>query len=82
MRYIWNLCESYFGAGTVLSTRSAMRLCHLYLRRWDTTASGRVGCFVANSKNVASRIQKLYGRKAAVRAFVEEKWLEYRSSRA
>jgi glycosyltransferase involved in cell wall biosynthesis len=66
MRYIWDHYESYFGSGTALPTRSAMRLCRPYLQRWDTAASGRVDCFVANSKNVASKIQKLYGRKAAV----------------
>ena len=37
-----------------------------YLRIWDVISSNRVDFFVANSKNVANRIQKHYRREAEV----------------
>jgi len=37
-----------------------------YLRLWDYTAAQRVDRFVANSKNIAGKIKKYYGREAAV----------------
>jgi glycosyltransferase involved in cell wall biosynthesis len=37
-----------------------------YLQEWDIAASGRVDYFLANSRNVAAKIQKLYRRQATV----------------
>ncbi|MBI3282453.1 glycosyltransferase [Candidatus Curtissbacteria bacterium] len=37
-----------------------------WLKRWDKAASQRVDFYIANSKNVAARIQKYYGRESAV----------------
>lgn len=37
-----------------------------YLRTWDFVAAQRVDCYVANSREVARRIQKFYRRKAKV----------------
>lgn len=36
------------------------------VRRWDTHSSKRVSYFIANSRYVADRIQRAYGREAAV----------------
>jgi glycosyltransferase involved in cell wall biosynthesis len=37
-----------------------------YLRLWDTASAQRVDHFVANSKHVAKRIEKIYRRDAAI----------------
>lgn len=37
-----------------------------YLRLWDYTAAQRVDQFVANSKNIARKIKRYYGREAIV----------------
>ncbi len=37
-----------------------------YLRLWDRAAAQRVDQFVANSKNIARKIKRYYGREAAV----------------
>ncbi|EFO80518.1 glycosyl transferase group 1 [Oscillochloris trichoides DG-6] len=37
-----------------------------FLRLWDTAANARVDAFVANSRAVAGRIQRYYGREATV----------------
>ncbi len=37
-----------------------------YLRLWDRSAADRVDYFIANSKNVAKRIKKFYGRDSKV----------------
>jgi glycosyltransferase involved in cell wall biosynthesis len=67
MRYIWDQYDDYFGAGkSGLFTRTAMRAVVPYLRRWDVRTSSRVTHFIANSRNVAERIQRLYGRTADV----------------
>ena len=67
MRYIWEMYGDYFGpAFSPAPLRSVARaVCH-YLRMWDETSSRRVDLFVANSHNVARRIQKRYRREARV----------------
>lgn len=37
-----------------------------YLRMWDSIAAGRVTLMVANSKNIAERIQRYYGRSSTI----------------
>ncbi len=37
-----------------------------YLRLWDYTAAQRVDFFIANSKNIARKIKRYYGREAVV----------------
>lgn len=37
-----------------------------WLKRWDTSAASRVDFFIANSKNVAAQVKKVYGRDAEV----------------
>lgn len=67
MRYVWDYYHTYFGADKkgVISRLLAHIIAH-YLRVWDVTSSNRVNYFLANSYNVANRIQKYYKRSAKV----------------
>lgn len=67
MRYVWELYDEYFGPGKAdLLTRTAMKVLAPRLRAWDVRTSDRVHAFIANSRNVADRIQRYYGRTAEV----------------
>lgn len=65
MRYVWDLYPRYREeAGLV--TRAAMSVTAPLLRAWDVTTANRVDHFIANSKYVASRIEKFYRRSSTV----------------
>jgi glycosyltransferase involved in cell wall biosynthesis len=65
MRYLWDMYPDYRERqGPV--TRLAMSLFFHRLRQWDALSALRVDRFVANSRNVAARIGKLYRREADV----------------
>ncbi len=64
MRYAWSLQEDYFGRNRL--KRAALDLALARLRKWDRAASARVDRFVAISQHVKARIEKFYGREAAV----------------
>mgnify|MGYP002277487763 FL=1 len=67
MRYVWDMFDQYFNRNTVGSVQLAViRHIASYLRRWDVRTSTRVHHFIANSAYVAERIQRIYGRQAAV----------------
>lgn len=67
MRYVWELYDEYFGPGrSNWPTRLLMKRIAPKLREWDVRTSSRVHYFVANSKNVAKRIQAYYQRTADV----------------
>ena len=66
MRYVWDMHDAYFGRATSLLARIGMSVWRRYLQRWDVAASERVDYFLANSRNVAAKIHKLYGREATV----------------
>ena len=67
MRYLWDQYPEYFGKGRAgLFTRAAMRTCATFLRSWDESSANRVDVFVANSLNVAARVEKRYRREAQV----------------
>jgi len=68
MRYAWDQFDAYFGAARVGSTRSRWiyRPMLSRLARWDAATAPRVHRFVANSRHVASRILRYYGRDASV----------------
>lgn len=65
MRYLWDLYQPYrqslgrFSGG-------AFALAAHYLRQWDLASAARVDAFVANSRWVAARLRKWYGRQAEV----------------
>ncbi len=65
MRYIWDLYPEYRrGMGTIVG--SIFSLVAHYMRLWDYASAGRVDYFVANSRFIATRIRKTYGRESAV----------------
>jgi glycosyltransferase involved in cell wall biosynthesis len=67
MRYIWDQYEEYFGARRASwPVRAAMAALRPALQAWDVRTARRVDAFVANSRNVAERIRRHYGREAAV----------------
>jgi len=68
MRYAWDLQHQYLREAGLASgpmTLLARPMLHR-ARLWDQAASARVGHFAANSRFVASRIQKYYRRRATV----------------
>lgn len=68
VRYAWDLQHSYLKeAGLDKGIRSAIaRLILHYIRLWDTRTANGVDCFLANSRFIARRIRKVYGRDADV----------------
>jgi glycosyltransferase involved in cell wall biosynthesis len=85
MRYVWDQHNAYFESNASRIVKMGMSLWRRRLQQWDLRSSKRVGFFVANSHNVAVKIQKLYGREAAVihppveieRFFIREKQEPY-----
>ena len=68
MRYAWDLYHQYLnesGLKTGLSGAMAKLILH-YIRLWDYQSAQRVDYFVANSRYIARRIRKVYGREAHV----------------
>jgi glycosyltransferase involved in cell wall biosynthesis len=66
MRYVWDMHDAYFGREGSLLDRIGMSFWRRYLQKWDVAASERADYFLANSRNVAAKIQKLYRRHATV----------------
>jgi len=67
MRYIWSHYDDYFGRHrTGFLKRIALPPVRDYLCEWDVSTNQRVNQFVANSRTVAARIKKFYGRESKV----------------
>ncbi len=67
MRYVWDQFENYSGEGrSGLVARLGMGLFRARLQRWDVASAAQVHRFVANSHNIAGKVQRYYGRQAAV----------------
>ena len=65
MRYVWD--EHYRYAAEAGRARGlGLSLTAHYLRAWDVASAMRVDKFVANSRFVAQRIRRYYGRPATV----------------
>jgi glycosyltransferase involved in cell wall biosynthesis len=66
-RYLWDWSHSYSRVleGEGVKGFFAKIFIH-FLRLWDQQAARRVDYFVANSKHVAARIKKYYGKEAVV----------------
>lgn len=67
MRYIWDRFDEYFGPGKAsVPVRVAARLFRPGLQAWDRKVSQQdnVDFMIANSRFIASRIERAYGRKA------------------
>ncbi|TXN36640.1 glycosyltransferase family 4 protein [Methylobacterium sp. WL119] len=65
MRYIWNMFHDYRERSGFL-TRLMMPVLAHYVRNWDAISANRVDYYVANSKTVASRLQRYYRRESTV----------------
>jgi glycosyltransferase involved in cell wall biosynthesis len=65
MRYIWDMYPQYKRSMNPL-VRTAFSLVAHYIRIWDLASAQRVDYFVANSRFIASRIRRLYGRESTV----------------
>jgi glycosyltransferase involved in cell wall biosynthesis len=67
MRYLWDLYPAYRNEWTTSRwKRAAMTPVANYLRLWDYASAARVDRFIANSRNVRSRIWKTYRRESDV----------------
>jgi glycosyltransferase involved in cell wall biosynthesis len=65
MRYAWDMYHNYYSHAGKLTKRLMPLIMH-YMRLWDFASAARVDHFLANSHNVARRIQKHYRRSATV----------------
>lgn len=65
MRYVWDLYEEYLAEINILKKLIAKPFLN-YLKKWDTNSLNRVDYFIANSKYIAERIKRNYGRTAEV----------------
>jgi glycosyltransferase involved in cell wall biosynthesis len=66
-RYLWDLYPAYRNEWThSLWKRAAMAPLTNYLRLWDYASAARVDEFVANSRNVQTRIRKTYRRESKI----------------
>ena len=67
MRYIYDLYDAYFKTDhTSPWVRNAAALWKDYLTWWDQTTTDRVDYFIANSLNIADRIQRIYNRSSRI----------------
>ncbi|TLS52010.1 glycosyltransferase family 4 protein [Paenibacillus antri] len=67
MRYVWDLYHDYLKEiGTNPIYRYVLPFVLHRLRLWDQLSSTRVDHYIANSNNVANRIQKYYRRASEV----------------
>lgn len=65
MRYLWDFYQDYLGEAG-FAARCFMRLCFHWLRLWDTASATRPDRILANSRAVAQRIARWWGREAGV----------------
>ena len=65
MRYAWSMAPDYQATLPAAARLATAPLLHA-LRMWDRAASQRVDRYVANSREVAGRIRRCWGREAEV----------------
>jgi len=67
MRYVWDQFDNYARGGrSGVVARLGMELFRKRLQAWDVASAARVDQFVANSHNIAGKVQRYYNRPAAV----------------
>jgi glycosyltransferase involved in cell wall biosynthesis len=68
MRYAWDLYHQYLHEANLdRGLKGAItRMIMHYMRLWDVSTANRVDHYIAISKYIAKRINKIYGRQAAV----------------
>ncbi|HLT31780.1 MAG TPA: glycosyltransferase [Myxococcaceae bacterium] len=67
MRYMWDLFDDYFGPGRApLPVRAAASAVRPWMQAWDRNRAQALDHVVANSRFIAERIGRAWGREAAV----------------
>ena len=67
MRYMWDLFDDYFGPSRASRpVRLAATAVRPWLQRWDRETSADVDRFIANSRNIATKIRRFWDRDAGV----------------
>jgi glycosyltransferase involved in cell wall biosynthesis len=67
MRYMWDLFDAYFGPGRASwPVRAAAGLARPWLQGWDRRTAVDPDRLVANSRHVAARVERFWGRAAEV----------------
>ena len=66
MRWVWRYEDYVAREGFGRGTRSLLPFCLWGLKKWDLRASQQPNYYIANSRLVAERIRKIYGREAFV----------------
>lgn len=65
VRYAWDLQEEYLAKLSWLKRQLSKPVLQ-YIRNWDLKTTDRVDLFIANSKNIAERIKRIYNRDSIV----------------
>ena len=65
MRYLWDMADDYYRQASLLK-KLGMKLLLPWMRRQDLWSASQVDHFVANSRFVAERIKRIYGRDSVV----------------
>lgn len=65
MRYLWDMYDEYYQMAG-LGGKLAMKFFTPYMRKEDLKSAESVDTFVTNSRFVADRIRRIYGREATV----------------
>lgn len=66
MRFAWNYYDYIKGERVGRKMQAVLPLALNYVRLWDEVSARRVDAYIANSRMVARRIRKRYGRQATV----------------
>src|SRR5262245_29309417 len=66
MRFAWRTNDYVRREGLGRLQRSLLPIALSYVRLWDVATTPRVDQFIANSRAVAARIKRYYGRTAAI----------------
>ncbi len=66
MRFAWRTSDYVAREAIGGTQRTLLPVLLTYVRLWDVVSAARVDTFVANSHEVAGRIQRYYGRQATV----------------
>jgi glycosyltransferase involved in cell wall biosynthesis len=67
MRYVWDQFENYtWGGRSGLMARVGIGACRSRLQAWDVASANRVDQFIANSRHIAEKVKRYYGRSASV----------------
>jgi glycosyltransferase involved in cell wall biosynthesis len=65
VRYVWDLEQAYLDTLSAPARMIAKPIFN-YIRAWDLRTTERVDYFIANSKNVAERIRRIYNRDSEI----------------